>query len=316
MPYAGLELSMIIVLPREIDGMQKLEEVLTAESFREWSKNSHTGPVDVYFPRFKMTFGFDLKKVLKVMGMTDAFALGKANFSGMDGNPSWLYIGSAVHKAFIEVNEEGTEAAAVTVGGGCFPNGTEVLTASGPRAIESVVAGAKIYAYDLTTGEWILAKVLKQQSYQYEGDMITIQMGPLSVQATGNHPFYVLRGESLDLRPLPRDISKDERALKERGRWVEARDLREGDMLLDKSGNGLFISNISSQQKKTEVYNLDVGYYHNYAVHQRGILVHNKGGAEAKPILFRADHPFLFLIRDNLTRSILFIGRVTNPMMQ
>ncbi len=315
MPYAGNELSMVIVLPRKIDGLQNVEEILTVESLKEWIENSYEMPVDVYLPRFKMTFQFDLKKVLKEMGMNDAFVMGKANFSGMDGNPNYLFIGFAVHKAFVDVNEEGTEAAAATVGG-CFPSGTEVLTIGGPRAIETVEEGTKVYACDLATGEWILTRVLKRLSHQYEGDMIAIQTGHITIQATGNHPFYVLHGDRLTSRPQPRDIPEEEQGITEHGRWVEARYRKVGDVLKDKSGEGLIITVLSNRDEKIEVYNLDVEGYHNYAVHLEGILVHNKAGAEVSPVLFRADHPFFFLIRDNLTGSILFMGRVSNPSIE
>jgi serine protease inhibitor len=313
MPYAGNDLSMVIILPREIDGLQNVEEILSVDNLQEWSRNSYEEPVEVFFPRFTTTFQFDLKNVLKEMGMKDAFVTGKANFSGMDGNPDWLYIGFAVHKAFVDVNEEGTEAAAATVGGGCFPSGTEVLTVNGPRAIETVDTGTKVYAYNLATGRWVLKRVLKRSSYQYEGDMITILTGHITIHATGNHPFFVLYGDNLKARPLPQDVSQEEQRAIEYGRWVEARDLKEGDVLKDKNGEGLIITSLSSLPDKTEVYNLDIEDCHNYAVHQQGILVHNKGKKEVLPIMFRVDHPFLFLIRDNLTGSILFMGRVSSP---
>lgn len=166
-------------------------------------------------------------------------------------------------------------------GGGCFPSGTEVLTTTGPHPIETVETGTKVYACDLATGEWMLARVLRRQSHQYNGDMIAIQMGQITIHATGNHPFYVLNGDRLASRPLPQDVPKEEQLMSANGRWVEARDLKEGDVLKDKSGEGLIISSLASRHEKTEVYNLTVEGYHNYAVHQKGILVHNKGGAEA-----------------------------------
>jgi serpin B len=61
-----------------------------------------------------MTSQFRLDQTLGAMGMTDAFNPDRANFAGMDGRTNWLYIGAVIHKAFVDVNEEGTEAAAAT----------------------------------------------------------------------------------------------------------------------------------------------------------------------------------------------------------
>jgi hypothetical protein len=145
--------------------------------------------------------------------------------------------------------------------------------------------------------------------------MITIQTGHILIQATGNHPFYVIKGERLDSRPVLREVPKEEQEMAGQGRWVEARDLKTGDVLMDKSGKGLTITNMTSRQTKTQVHTLDVEDYHNFAIHQRGFLVHNgKKGSPPEPVIFRADHPFLFIIRDKLTGSILFMGRVSDPL--
>ena len=70
--------------------------------------------MQVFFPRFKLESGFELKKTLISMGMKQAFSAHEADFSGMNGPPSDLCIGAVIHKAFVDVNEEGTEAAAAT----------------------------------------------------------------------------------------------------------------------------------------------------------------------------------------------------------
>lgn len=114
LPYVGNKLAMLVILPKKIDGLQDLEEILTKDSLEGWTRNLSNRSVEVYLPRFKMTSGFSLAEVLKSFGMKDAFDINKANFSGMDGNPNWLYIEAVLHKAFVDVNEEGTEAAAAT----------------------------------------------------------------------------------------------------------------------------------------------------------------------------------------------------------
>ncbi len=126
LPYAGCWLSMVILLPKKIDGLAALEKSLTAEKLAEWTGSSfphaqwtvlHHRRVKVHLPRFKMISQFRLEKTLAALGMTDAFTM-KADFSGMDGIPAEsddsLYISAVVHKAFVEVNEEGSEAAAAT----------------------------------------------------------------------------------------------------------------------------------------------------------------------------------------------------------
>jgi len=111
LPYADDDLSMIAILP---DGdIDKMGESLTLDKIRQLSVDMFSQDVDVYLPRFKMEAGYGLGGMLSDMGMPDAFIENLANFSGMTGQPD-LYIDKVIHKARIEVNEEGSEAAAAT----------------------------------------------------------------------------------------------------------------------------------------------------------------------------------------------------------
>jgi serpin B len=113
LPYAGNDLSMVLLLPDEIDGLDELQARLTTERLETWTSHLHEAEVDVFLPRFKMTSAFGLNDVLKTLGMPEAFSDALADFSGMDGT-QFLYIAAVLHKAFVDVNEEGTEAAAAT----------------------------------------------------------------------------------------------------------------------------------------------------------------------------------------------------------
>ncbi|CAG0893581.1 unnamed protein product [Darwinula stevensoni] len=113
LPYIGDELEMLFVLPDEIDGLKDLEEKLTGDTVAKWSREARKGmKVDLHLPRFKIEGDIPLKQILQEMGMVKMFS-DNADFSGMDGKRD-LYVSDAFHKAFIEVNEEGTEAAAAT----------------------------------------------------------------------------------------------------------------------------------------------------------------------------------------------------------
>jgi serine protease inhibitor len=125
LPYSGTDLSMIILLP-EIEypppdikqpGLPDLEQRLTAENLRDWlAKLDQASPHETWLalPRFTTTQSFDLVKTLQSLGMASAFDEIAANFSGMDGTTN-LYISDVIHKAFIQVNESGTEAAAINL---------------------------------------------------------------------------------------------------------------------------------------------------------------------------------------------------------
>ncbi|XP_042256119.1 serpin peptidase inhibitor, clade B (ovalbumin), member 1, like 3 isoform X2 [Thunnus maccoyii] len=117
MPYKGKELSMLIFLPNEMEdsstGLEKMEKELTYDNFVEWTRPDMMDEIEVQvgLPRFKMEEKYDMKEVLMSMGMVDAFTM--SDFSGMSPANN-LVLSKVIHKAFVEVNEEGTEAAAAS----------------------------------------------------------------------------------------------------------------------------------------------------------------------------------------------------------
>jgi serpin B len=112
LPYAGKDLSMVVLLPKKVDGLADVEKTLTAEKLASALAKLRHEEVVVSLPRFQVTSEFSLKGTLAAMGMPLAFS-DKADFSGMDGKED-LFLSAVVHKAFVDVNEEGTEAAAAT----------------------------------------------------------------------------------------------------------------------------------------------------------------------------------------------------------
>jgi len=246
-----------------------------------------------YFSRQSVAVSADQRVIIIKNGSEISVTI-STGYTGEGEDFGWI-IPTPVPPAVEDIKEAGKSAEAafkvldewtapvVITSSGCFPSGTEVLTADGPRAIETIEPGARVEACDLVTGEWSPARVLKRLSIHYEGDVITLQAGLITIRATGNHPFYVLRGDGLDARPAPLDVPKEEQESGTQGRWVEARDLERGDMLAARSGEDVIVTGLSSRQERIEVFNLEVEGHHTYAVHRQGILVHNKGSAEAAP---------------------------------
>ncbi|NXC09913.1 SPB11 protein, partial [Orthonyx spaldingii] len=120
LPYAQKALSMIILLPGDVTdgsvhGLEQIESRMTYENLMLWasSENMFETTVEVYLPRFKLEGTFNLNEVLQEMGMTDIFTESKVDLSAMTFAKS-LVLSNVVHKAYVEVNEEGTVAAAGT----------------------------------------------------------------------------------------------------------------------------------------------------------------------------------------------------------
>lgn len=114
LPYGDGSLSMIVLLPKRVDGLEELEAQLNVENLQRWMQSLKSNDrLEISLPRFKATTEFDLSRTLKAMGIKTAFAPIGADFSGMTGDTT-LFISGVVHKAFVDVNEEGTEAAAAT----------------------------------------------------------------------------------------------------------------------------------------------------------------------------------------------------------
>lgn len=124
LPYSGRDLSMVILLPgpgeylpdADHNDVFDLEQKLTAENLRAWlAKLDQADPheTQVGLPRFTTTGNFNLVENFKALGMTSAFG-SAADFSGMDGTTN-LFLSDIFHKTFVQVDEAGTEAAAVTL---------------------------------------------------------------------------------------------------------------------------------------------------------------------------------------------------------
>lgn len=114
LPYQGNDIELVALLPRDKNGLAALEQEMNPQTLREALDAAVAGEkVDVYLPRFRLESRFSLKEPLMAMGMKKAFDPSEADFSGMTGKRE-LFIQDVLHKAYVEVDEAGTEAAAAT----------------------------------------------------------------------------------------------------------------------------------------------------------------------------------------------------------
>lgn len=112
--YLGDEISMVVILPKKPDGLRSIESTITVEKVGACLAQLRDREIDLMFPKFVSTATFSLNKTLGGMGMPLAFDRTKADFSGMGRAEEGLFLQDVIHKAYVNVDEEGTEAAAAT----------------------------------------------------------------------------------------------------------------------------------------------------------------------------------------------------------
>lgn len=114
LPYRNNTASMLIILPNEIDGLGSIEESITIDNLKKWKEfPTIKRGINIHVPKFSLETEYDMLKILPDMGMPTVFNPVHADLSGVTGYQS-LYVSQAIHKAFVDVNEKGTEAAGAT----------------------------------------------------------------------------------------------------------------------------------------------------------------------------------------------------------
>ena len=163
----------------------------------------------------------------------------------------------------------------INPGWNCFLSGTLVATEKGLKEIQTIDVGTRVWSYDHTNNNWILNRVIKCHENMHRGTVTKITGRDFSVTATEAHRFWVLEGENLTQRAETSQVFSMDYQKETKGYWVQARNLRKGDVLLTRSNRKLAIQNVEDVPIQEKVYNLSIEDIHNYSVQEDGVLVHN-----------------------------------------
>lgn len=157
----------------------------------------------------------------------------------------------------------------------CFPANTSVAAEHGQKPIQEITSDDKVWAFDLVAGEWKLRHVIETYKHEHKGNIVEVSIHGEEIKSTEHHPWWVVQGEALSQRPKPEHVPDNPVNFLGEGRWVDAIDLRVGDILLLRSGEQLPITRLIVRHTHEQVYNFQVEEFHCYAVGNSQVLVHN-----------------------------------------
>jgi serpin B len=289
LPFEGGASSMVLVMPLDENSSNELTPEIFSQIDAWLAGEQYIDQHELMLPKFATSIKTDLKQLLIGMGMPTAFSSGGADFSGMTDEAVWIE--KIYHKATIEVNEQGTEASAATVVELplCFAAGTPVLTPDGEVSIEELKAGDYVLARDEHNLEGAVQSKMVERLLTGEADILELHVAGKIIRTTSLHPFFV------------------------RGRgWTPAGEIKVEDRISTNHGDWIEVEKVLVTNKSEAVYNLRVADRRTYFIGSRawkfGLWVHNYYDTG-----FYADHPFHMMIRDNVTSTITFMGRINDP---
>ena len=230
--------------------------------------------------------GFQWYHAIELLTMTPAVEAGVKGIQAASrvtiraGEKTFNFIKGANGKTYAKIDGVFTDV-------GCFTAGTlvHIISEDGSiilKPIEEIKINETVVSYNTQSEKWEPCKIADTLTKIWKGDLATINIthadGSIeTIDATGNHPFFILQGKDLAKRPLALEhAEKDAHYVGKQGsRWIDARHIKVGDLLLSPSGNSATVTGLTLTIEKVRVYNFTVDQNHNYVIGKTGILVHN-----------------------------------------